>query len=366
MYFDNAASSIVSKSVRENMEEIISEFANPTSSHRLGIDIRNKIDTIRKKIIDISGDNSSNVIFTSGASESNYQVIKSVTEKYWNKKKHIITSDYEHDSVKNHFKFLEENGFEITYLKPVDSRIRKEDILSAIKPNTILISIIHVNNEIGIINDIDLSEIKDKGIIYHTDIAQSFGKLHIDMKKKGVDLITFSGHKFGALKGIGGIVGNTKLIKPIFHGGSQEYGLRPGTQNTSGILSVGLSLDDINESDFEKVKKLKDKFIYELTKIGAIFIDNKDTSPYILPVAFKGIPSEVLSNYCSNNGLFLSYGSACNSEKSKLSNSFKYAFGTENAPYVIRLSFSPQNTLEEADKAIEIIISGVEYIRSLI
>ncbi len=366
MYFDNAATTPISKNVKENMDTIFSNFANPTSSHKAGIDVRNRLDDIREKIVDIAGNRSSSVIFTSGASESNYQVIKSITEKHIGKKKHIITSDYEHDSVKKHFKDLEKQGMEITYLKPVNSVILKKDIIQAIKENTILISIIHVNNEIGAINSLDLSDIENKEIVYHADCAQSFGKINIDMKKNGIDIITFSGHKFGALKGVGGIIGNKRLIKPIFYGGEQEYSLRAGTQNTPGILSVGLSIDSIYKHGFEKVKTINEKFRYELGKIGGIFLKENITSPYILAVSFEGVPSEILSNFCSNKGLYVSYGSACNSEKNNISNSFKYGFGEELSPYVVRISFSPQNTMEEAEKAISIIKSGVEYIRRLI
>ena len=244
IYLDNSATTPVLDEVIDEMLPYFSnEFGNPSTLYKLGQESKKALEKARKQIAETINGKPEEIIFTSGGSESDNMAIKGIAFKNKNKGKHIITSQIEHPAVKNTLSFLEGLGFEVTYLPVYNNGIVKiEDVESAIRDDTILITIMHGNNEIGTIQPI--SEIgklaKEKGIKFHTDAVQTFGKLPIDVEEMNIDLLSMSSHKIYGPKGVGALYlrKNTK-ITPLIDGGGQENGLRSGTENIPGIVGFG-------------------------------------------------------------------------------------------------------------------------------
>lgn len=367
-YLDNAATTKSFESVRNIMVKTLDEdFGNPSSMHSKGIEAERYItqakDIIAKSLKALPKE----IIFTSGGTESNNLAL--IGTAYANRRsgKHIITTQIEHPSVHNPLIFLEDMGFRITYI-PVDSNglIKMDSLLEAICEDTILVSIMYVNNEIGSVQDIErisqLIKNKKENIIFHVDAIQAFGKYRIYPKRMGIDLLSISGHKIHGPKGCGILYVRDKVkIKPIIHGGEQQKGMRSGTENVPGIAGIGQAVKEIYENHEEKMKQLfelKKYLIDKLELLAGVSINGIEggieaSAPHIISVSFEGIKSEVLLHALEEKGVYVSAGSACASNHPGLSGTLK-AIGVkqELLDSTIRISMSVETTKEELDQAL--------------
>ncbi|MBN2260012.1 MAG: cysteine desulfurase [Clostridiales bacterium] len=377
IYFDNSSTTMPKKEVQEAINEYaLTLYGNPSSLHRLGIDSEKMILLAKREISEIINSDSNEIIFTSGGTESNNLAVIGTAMRNKNNGMHLVTTEFEHASILNAFKYLENQGFEITYIKPdKDGIVNLENVKKAIREDTILVSIMHVNNEIGSIQDIDeignyIKKIK-KEIYFHVDAVQSFGKLKIDVKQAKIDLLSISAHKIHGYKGIGALyIRKNTRINPLFFGGQQEKGIRPGTENLLGIISFLKAAQLVKKdqkTNFDEVKKIKEIMVEGIKTIENIKFNALNNSiPYILNVSFKGLKGEVLLHALEQRGLFVSTGSACNSKKKIHSHVLeaieleeKYLDGT------IRFSFSSLNTEDEANRAVAIIHESMSFLNRI-
>jgi len=373
IYLDNASSSKPSKIALDTFyNESLNSYANPSSINQLGLENGFRIDSIKDKILSILKLNKSQyeVIFTSGATESNNLFIQGYVNKNKKRGNHIITSKIEHESVLNVFKHLEEEGFKVDYLN-VDQNgcVLLDELKKIINENTILVSIMGSNNEVGSVNNVkEISEIVKKypKCVFHSDLAQAFGKINLDFKL--FDAFTFSAHKINGIKGIGALVKRKNIsISSLFFGGNQENGLRSGTLDYPSIASFFVSIKDSIENlsiNFEHVKRLSDAYKSELEKLDRINLNNKYAkNPYIISFSFSDILASVAIEYLSSKHIFVSSTSACNSKNQEPSYVL-LAMGISNflSKNVVRLSLSKDNKYEE----INIVINEIKNILSTI
>ena len=323
IYLDCAATTPVYEAVTREMDKINLEgYGNPSSQHALGEKARRRIDEVRRKIADDINARPEEIIFTSGTTESNNLALQGIIIASKEKKK-IIISEIEHPSVSEVAGFLQNWGHEVIRVKVDKEGVvdidNLKNILDNNKDKVGLVSVMHVNNVIGTIQPI--SEIgklcKEQGVIFHTDCAQSFGKLKIDVNEMGIDLLSASAHKIGGPKGIGFLyVRNGTKIAPLVHGGGQERGLRSGTENVAGIVGLGKALDIIKKVDKKKIEIVRDKFIASLKNIGGKINGSLIQRIYnIINVSFPGVDAGSLVQYLSSRGIYVSVGSACDSKK---------------------------------------------------
>ncbi len=317
IYLDNAATTEIDESILKNplMKQT---YANASSQHSLGKIAKEEIEKARMKIAKFINAEPEEIIFTSGGTESNNLAIKGLASANPDKN-HIITSKIEHPSVIEVCKFLESQGYKIDYINVNEHGIlNPEEIRNKITEKTLLVTIMHVNNEIGTIQPIEEigKTCKEKNVYFHSDCVQSFEKEKIDVKKMNLDLISVSGHKINAPKGIGFLyIKKHTKINPIFHGGGQERNLRSGTENTQGIISLSEALNIKRE--IEKVRKSRDYLINELLKIkGTRLNGSKEQRIHNnINISFYGIEGESLMLMLNKQGIEVSTGSACSSNK---------------------------------------------------
>lgn len=323
-YLDNAATTIPFREVREIMMQTMEkDYGNPSSMHQLGIDAEQYIKDAREIIAKSLKVEAKEIIFTSGGTESNNQAL--IGTAFANKRKgnHLITTQIEHASVHNPMLFLEEQGFRVSYISvDKNGHINMEELLDAICEDTILVSVMYVNNEIGAIEDIPTiaKKIKDKkkDIIFHVDAIQAYGKYQIYPKRMGIDLLSVSGHKIHGPKGIGFLYIKDKLkINPYIFGGGQQRGMRSGTENVPGIAGLAMAAKLIYKNWEEKMKNLydlKSYFIQKITALENVYINGiedmelKNTAPHVVSVCVKGIKSEVLLHALEDKGVYVSSG----------------------------------------------------------
>lgn len=367
VYFDNSATTKVTDSVKDIVVKAMTEdFGNPSSMHMAGVEAEKCIKDAQDIISKILKVDSKEIYFTSGGTESNNMAIIGAAMAGKRSGNKIITTAIEHASVASPMKFLEEQGFEVTYL-PVDNKgvVKLEALKEAMDEDTILVSIMQVNNEVGAIQPITeigkiIKEVNPK-VIFHVDAIQSFGKMDIKPKKDNVDILSVSGHKIHGPKGIGFVYikKNTKL-NPIILGGGQQMGVRSGTENVPGIAGIGQAAKDCYDSleeTVEKITNLKDYLIEKLEKMEGVTINSQkgdEGAPHIVSVSFSGVRSEVLLHALEDRGVYISAGSACSSNKPAISATLK-AMGVakELLDSTVRFSFSKTNTIEEIDYAAE-------------
>ena len=384
VYLDNAATTATSESVIEIMNKVMREdYGNPSSMHQKGVDAENYIKDARQIIAKTLKVEPKEIVFTSGGTEANNTAL--IGAAFANKRAgmHLITTVMEHASVYNPMIYLEECGFEITYIN-VDSmgHICMEELKNAIREDTILVSVMMVNNEVGALNDIKaisdtIKEINPKTLL-HVDAIQGFGKYKILPKKMGIDLLSVSGHKFHGPKGSGFLYIKDRVkVKPFIHGGGQESGMRSGTENVPAIAGLGQAVKDIYENHdvvMDNLYELKGYFVYNVLKLNEeLSIDNisvnavnvgdltleavteavKETAPHVVSVSFKNIRSEVMLHALEERGVYVSSGSACSSNHPSISGTLK-AIGVkkELLDSTIRFSFSKNTTKEELDYAL--------------
>ncbi|GAB6138248.1 cysteine desulfurase family protein [Halanaerobaculum tunisiense] len=366
IYLDYNATTPIDKRVAKAMEPYIYDiYGNPSSDHELGKKAAKAVKKARSQVANLLGATSEEIIFTSGGSESNNTVIKGVAEAYQDQGNHIITSQIEHPAIINVCKYLEKKGFEITYL-PVDTygMVDVEDVRNAITDKTILITIMHANNEVGTIQPLkEISKIAHKkGILVHTDAAQSVGKIPTKVDELGVDFLSVAGHKLYAPKGIGALYIRKGIeIEPLIHGGGQEFGKRAGTENVIFEVGLGEACDVANdELNSNKLKKLTDYF-YDL--LVNEFKDNiilnghpEKRLPNTLNISFKEMNGlEVLNEL---DDIAVSTGSACHSGKKEPSRILKAMnIDDEIAMGAVRFSLGRYTTKEDIDKVMEQLTS---------
>lgn len=366
LYFDYAATTPVDPRVVQKMSECLSgdeAFGNPASPHGFGLKAKEKVEEGRKQLADLIHTVPRNIIFTSGATEANNLAIKGIARlpQHQIRGKHIVTCKTEHKAVLDVCGQLEKEGFEVTYLDPLPNGLIDLDKLkAALRSDTILVSIMHVNNETGVIQDITkIGEImRALGIFFHVDAAQSLGKIPIDMQKLPVDLMSFSAHKIYGPKGIGALyVGDRPRVRlnPEIHGGGQERNMRAGTLATHQIVGFGEACEILSEnfySENTRFKNYRDKFWNGIKDLPDIFLNSKPDIcvPNILNIRFRKniIPS--LQNLAVSNG------SACNTLTIEPSHVLR-AMGLKNheADCSVRFSFGRFTTEHEIDMAIKIV-----------
>ncbi|MDR1773498.1 MAG: cysteine desulfurase [Clostridioides sp.] len=377
IYLDNSATTKPYKEVIESMVEALeNDFANPSAAHSKGVAVERKIKKIRQLISRKIGIDEKEIFFTSGGTECNNTIIKGVANYNKKRKNHIISTKIEHPSVLNTLSELETEGFEVTYLD-VDSNgiINLEDFKNSLKPNTCLVSIMHVNNEIGSVQPVEqigkLLKCLNEKVYFHIDAVQSFGKIDFKPSQIGVDFMSVSGHKFHGPKGIGFMyIKKDSKIKPFLHGGGQERGFRSGTENVPGIYGIGKAtevlFEDLN-SNIEKMKSLRELLKSQIEKnIDNIKINStEDGVCHILNVSFLDVKGEVLLHFLEQKGIYVSTGSACSSKKKGSHVLNAIGLSQDEIDGAIRFSLSELNTEEEILKAVDVLKDSVNQIRNI-
>lgn len=376
VYLDNSATTKPHKEVIQEVSECMEQsFGNPSSAHKLGLMAERKLKTAREKVAAFIKAKPQEIVFTSGGSEANNMAIFGVTSKG----DHIITSRIEHPSILRQLEDMEQNGFEITYLDiDCNGIINLKQLEESIKENTRLITIMYVNNEIGSIQPvreiIKTAREKNRKTKVHIDAVQALGKININVKELGADLISFSAHKIHGPKGVGALYVKEGLrIKPLIAGGGQEFEVRSGTENLPGISGFGTAIS-IMEQNFEQkcqqVKALKQHFIEGLKEVERIKINSPLDDRHInniLNVSFEGIRGEVMLHALEDYNVYVSTGSACSAKKASHKNYVLPALGLSpvEAEGAIRFSFSYLNTIEEVDYTIEAINKILPFLRRI-
>lgn len=380
VYFDNSATTVVTESVKDIVVKAMTEdFGNPSSMHMVGVNAEKYIKEAKKNISRILKVDEKEIYFTSGGTESNNMAIIGTAQANKRRGNKIITTAVEHSSVASPMKYLEEQGFEVVYL-PVDGYgVASIDALKKeMTEDTILVSIMYVNNEVGAIQPVSeigqyIKKINPQ-VVYHVDAIQAFGKMEIKPKKDNIDLLTVSGHKIHGPKGSGFIYikKNTK-INPIIFGGGQQMGVRSGTENVPGIAGIGQAAKDCYdnlEENVEMMTSLKDYLIDKLGEMEEVTVNSQkgtDGAPHIVSASFKGVRSEVLLHALEDKGVYISAGSACSSNKPAISATLK-AMGVDKEllESTVRFSFSKFNTIEEIDYAVEQINTLLPILRKYV
>jgi cysteine desulfurase len=367
VYLDNAATTRAAKEVAEMVSRVMLEdYGNPSSKHLKGVEAENYVKNATQIIAKTLKCQEKEIVYTSGGTEGNNMAI--IGSALANKRKgnHVIVSSVEHSSVKEPFNFLEQQGYRVTYL-PVDGkgRVSLEALKSALDDETILVSVMMVNNEIGTIEPVEeISKIVkgfNEDIVFHVDAIQAYGKLRIVPKKLGIDVLAVSGHKIHAPKGTGFIYIKDKTrIKAIILGGGQQKGMRSGTENVPGIAGLGKAVELIYNDDFdEKQKKmyeLRSWFAGELAKLEGVTIngDSENTAPHVVSASMAGVKAEVMLHALEDKGIYVSSGSACSSNRPGLSSTLA-AIGLKDdlMDSTIRFSFCFATTREELEYTLE-------------
>lgn len=368
-YFDNSASTRVLEPVKDIVVKTMTEdYGNPSARHRKGMEAEQYMKEAAEIIAGTLKVAPKEIIFTSGGSESNNMAL--IGGALANKRagNHIITTAIEHPSVYNPLSILEEQGFSVTYL-PVDSRghISLEELEHAIRPETILVSVMYVNNEVGAIEPVEaISQVikkKNPDILFHVDAIQAYGKLVIRPKRQGIDLLSVSGHKIHGPKGVGFLYADQRVkLKPLIYGGGQQRGLRSGTENVPGIAGLGAAAKIMYTDHREKVKALyalKDHMISRLSELTGVAVNSfpgELSAPQIVSASFTEVRSEVLLHALEDKGIYVSSGSACSSNHPAVSGTLKgIGVKPELLDSTLRFSFGIFNTIEEVDYCIDVL-----------
>ena len=368
-YFDNSATTKPCKEAIDAAKKAMEEYwGNPSSLHQLGLDASDELKKARKQVSRLLGVNESNFFFTSSGTTANNTAIFGAFEKLKREGNRIVTTAIEHPSVLEPIKRLEAMGFEVVRLNPDENgKIREEDLFESINKNTILVSCMAVNNEVGSILPVNRirTAVRRAGApaVIHSDCVQALSKISVTPKTIDADIITVSGHKIHALKGVGGIYLKSKgIIKPYILGGGQEQNLHSGTEATPAIMSFGAAAEeamDINAHS-EYVKTLKNRLVNGIIDIPCVKINSpEDAIPYILNISILGLPSQPIVNFMSEKGISISAGSACKmGHRSPVLTAM--GLSPERIDSAVRISLSRFNTEEEIDYLISAIKEASE------
>lgn len=366
IYFDNSATTRVIQPAADIVLKVMTEdYGNPSAKHRMGMKAEQYIREAAEIIAGTLKVSPKEIVFTSGGSESNNMAL--IETAFANKRagNHIISTAIEHASVYNPLAYLEEQGFEVTYL-PVDSHghVSLAELEAAIRKETILVSIMYVNNEIGAVEPVEeiakIIKKKNPAILFHVDAIQAYGKFVIRPKRQGIDLLSVSGHKIHAPKGVGFLYIDSRVkIRPLIYGGGQQRGMRSGTENVPGIAGLGAAAKEMYTDHKEKMKKLlelKDYMISRLSEVEQTTVNSLPgelSAPQIVSASFAGVRSEVLLHALEDRGIYVSSGSACSSNHPAVSGTLKgIGVKPELLDSTLRFSFGMFNTKEEVDLCI--------------
>lgn len=378
MYLDNSATTQVSSEVLEEMEPFFrEEFGNPSTLYGIGRESKKALNLARQRVADSINAKPEEIVFTSGGSESDNLAIKGIAFQLKNKGNHIITTNIEHPAVKNTLRFLETSfDFKVTYL-PVGENgiISVEDLKEAITPETILITIMHGNNEIGTIQPIEeIGKIaRENNITFHTDAVQTFGKIEVDVEKLNVDLLSLSSHKINGPKGVGALyIKKGTRVVPLIHGGGQERGIRSGTENVPGIVGFGKACELANqrlEEHYKKLSAIRDELIVKvLNNVPESYVngDLENRLPNLVNFRFTAIEGESLILLLDAKGYQASTGSACSSNTLEASPVLT-ALGLDPVDVhgSLRISLAPESDNFDVDEFVNVISESVERLREM-
>ena len=378
VYLDNSATTRAYDEVGDLVRKVMCEdYGNPSSMHAKGVQAEHYIKDTREILAKLLKVKDKEIIFTSGGTESDNLALIGAARANRRRGCHLITSSIEHPAVLNTMRYLEEEeGFRVTYL-PVDryGRIRLEALEEALCPETILVSVMYVNNEVGSVQPVDaaadLVKAYNREILFHVDAVQGFGKYRIYPRREKIDMLTLSGHKIHGPKGTGALyIGEHVKIKPIVFGGEQQRNIRSGTENVPGIAGLGLAAKMIYDGLEEKVVRMRDlktRFIGGVQKLDDITIHglyDETSAPHIISVGFAGIRSEVLLHALEERGICVSSGSACASNHPAISGVLKgIGADKEYLDATLRFSMSEFTTAEEIDYTLETLYNLVPVLR---
>lgn len=368
-YLDNSATTVCEPGVVEKIVRMMTvDYGNPSAMHKKGVEAENAVKEAKEILAKTLKVQEKELIFTSGGTESNNLAILGCAAANCRMGKHLITTKIEHPSVGNVMKHLEAEGFEVTYL-PVDENgiVKLEELKKALRPDTMLVSVMYVNNEIGAVQPVEeiakLVKANNKATLFHVDAIQAYGKYRIFPKKSGIDLLSVSSHKIHGPKGAGFLYCDSHVkIKPVIFGGGQQGDLRSGTENVPGIVGMAEAAKEIYtdfEAKIDHLYEIKAHFTEEIQKLENVRINGltgRDSAPHIVSVSFPGIRSEVLLHSLEEKEVYASAGSACSSNKPAVSATLKAIHAPkEQLDSTLRFSFSVHTTTEEIDYCISVL-----------
>ena len=369
VYFDNSATTKVRAPVADLVMKVMTEdYGNPSAKHGKGMRAEQYIKEAAEIIAGTLKVSPKEIVFTSGGSESNNMALIETAMANRRAGNHIISTAIEHASVYNPLAYLEEQGFEVTYL-PVDhnGHISLEDLERAVRRETILVSVMYVNNEIGAVEPVEeIAKLIHKinpAILLHVDAIQAYGKFVIRPKRQGIDLLSVSGHKIHAPKGIGFLYVDSRVkIKPLIYGGGQQRGLRSGTENVPGIAGLGAAAREMYRDHSERLKRMYEIKDYMISRLGEVegttvnSLPGDQSAPQIVSASFSGVRSEVLLHALEEKGIYVSSGSACSSNHPAVSGTLKgIGVKKELLDSTLRFSFGVFNTKDEVDYCISVL-----------
>lgn len=368
-YFDNSATTRVLDSVKDAVVNAMTvDYGNAAARHMKGVEAERLIKEARAEIAKSLKVQEKEILFTSGGTESNNTALIGAAFANQRAGKHLITTGVEHASIYNTMEFLREQGFEITYL-PVDSYgcISLEELSQAVREDTILVSVMYVNNEIGAVEPVEeISKVikaKNPKTLFHVDAIQAYGKYVIRPKKQGIDLLSVSGHKIHGPKGVGFLYIDEKAkVRPLLFGGGQQKGMRSGTENVPGCAGLGVAVREVytdHEAKIEKLYQIRERLIAGLQELPGVTInghEGRENAPQIVSASFEGVRSEVLLHALEDRGVYVSSGSACSVNHPGVSGTLKgIGVKKELLDSTIRFSFGLFNEPEEADYCLEVL-----------
>lgn len=368
-YLDNSATTVCEPGVVEKVVQMMSAaYGNPSAMHHKGVEAENHIREAKEILAKTLKVQEKEILFTSGGTESNNLAILGCAAANHRMGKHLITTQIEHPSVANVMKHLETEGYEVTYL-PVDENgiVKLDELKDALRPDTMLVSVMYVNNEIGAVQPIaeiaKLVRENNPATLFHVDAIQAYGKYRIFPKKLGIDLLSVSGHKIHGPKGVGFLYCDSRVkIKPIIYGGGQQRDLRSGTENVPGIAGLAEAAREIYMDFEEKIERLYELKQYFVERIGELEgtringLTGRDSAPHVVSVSFPGVRSEVLLHTLEERHIYASAGSACSSNKPAVSATLKAIQAPkEHLDSTLRFSFSVHTTKEEIDYCMEVL-----------
>lgn len=377
IYLDGAATTPLLPEVQQGLIDSFRLYGNPSSLHRKGVESEEAILNARRLVLKCLGATSGKLVFTGCGTEANNLAVFGVIRQYANRGRHLVTTQVEHPSVLEAFKSLERDGWTVTYVKPnPDGSMDAERILEAVTDETILVSMMHVNNETGAIlpvGEVGHALRQRPKTLFHVDGIQAFGKILDCVKQSGADLYSVSGHKIGAPKGVGALYIREGLqLAPVLFGGGQEYGLRSGTENVLGITALGQAAAIAQkslENNWHLMVARSEQFCDTLQEIPNCQVHrSRETSPYIVSASFIGLRGEVLLHALESKGVFVSTGSACSSHGGHVTGSHVLKAMGKSVPEVtgtLRFSFGPWLTHDDIEHSLHVIQDQVAWLYSL-
>ncbi|MBX5435603.1 MAG: cysteine desulfurase [Alicyclobacillaceae bacterium] len=377
LYFDTAATTPLLPEVRQALTGAFEVFGNPSSLHRKGIEAEEAVERARAQVQQLLGVRGGRLVFTGSGTEANNLAILGVARRFAGRGRHLVTTMVEHPSVLEPFRRLERDGWQVTFVPPDrDGAVPAGRILEAVRDDTVLVSVMHVNNETGAILPVlhvgEALRARPR-TLFHVDGVQAFGKLGSPLRDLRADMYTLSGHKIGAPKGIAALwVRDGLELEPIVYGGGQQYGLRSGTENVPGIVALGAAAAAAQRAfpdSLAHVQALADRLCLGLSGIpGCVVNRPPEASPYIVNVSFPGLRGEVLVHAFEAAGLYVSTGSACSSRRGKVEASHVLrAMGRSQAEITgaIRFSLGRWHTAEMVDRAVAVVAEQTAWVRRM-